>query len=86
MDSYRQMEIDGAFNTYPDPILDEIHGTRQRIFASCGNDIGRYFEMIRREEREAADQGISYYDYCLKRVKPCDQAIAESHNLTFAVR
>ena len=69
MDSFRQMEIDGAFNLYPDPILDGIHDTRRRIFAACGNDIGNYFEMMRREEAEAASLGMSYTDYCLNKIE-----------------
>ena len=66
MDDYRQMEIDGFFNRYPDPILDEIHETRRRIFAACGNDIGNYIDMVSRREAEAEAMGLSYLDYCRK--------------------
>ena len=78
MDSFRQMEIDGTFNLYPDPILDGIHDVRRQLFAACGNDIGNYFEMMRREEAEAASLGMTYPDYCLKKIKARNQSPASA--------
>jgi hypothetical protein len=33
-----------------DPIVNEIHEIRRRIFEECGNDLGRYFERLKAAE------------------------------------
>lgn len=43
----------------PDPLIDEIHEIRRRIFAEHGNDLHRYFKHLKELERQFAGQLIS---------------------------
>jgi hypothetical protein len=42
-----------------DPIVDEIHKTRERLLEECGGDIGVYLSRLKDRESEAARQKVS---------------------------
>lgn len=43
----------------PDPLIDEIHEIRRRIFAEHGNDLHRYIKHLKELERQFAGRLIS---------------------------
>jgi hypothetical protein len=42
-----------------DPIVNEIHETRRRIFEECGNDLGRYLERLKAAEELDKDRLVT---------------------------
>ena len=42
------------------PILDEIRQTREQLFAEAGNDLNRFFEMMREREAAAKARGVVF--------------------------
>jgi hypothetical protein len=42
-----------------DPIVEEVHQVRQEIFEECGNDLGRFFEFIRKSQAQHGDRRIT---------------------------
>jgi hypothetical protein len=42
-----------------DPIVNEVHETRRRIFEECGNDLGRYLERIKTAEALDKDRLVT---------------------------
>jgi hypothetical protein len=43
-----------------DPIVEEIHEIRRRIFEECGNDLGRLLEHFKAAEVKDTDRLVSY--------------------------
>jgi hypothetical protein len=42
-----------------DPIIDEIHEVRRRIFEECGGDLERYFERLKAAEAMNKDRLVT---------------------------
>jgi hypothetical protein len=42
-----------------DPIIDEIHEVRRRIFEECGGDLKRYFERLKAAEAMNKDRLVT---------------------------
>jgi hypothetical protein len=53
-----------------DPIVDEIHETRRRIFEECGNDLGRYLERIKAAEQLDKHRLVTLEDVQKRAGKP----------------
>ena len=45
-----------------DPIIDEIHEVRRRIFEECGGDLERYFERLKAAEAMNKDRLVTLED------------------------
>jgi hypothetical protein len=53
-----------------DPIVDEIHETRRRIFEECGNDLGHYLERIKAAEQLDKHRLVTLDDVQKRAGKP----------------
>jgi len=42
-----------------DPIVEEVHKLRDQLFEACGNDLGRFFEFIRKSQAQHGDRLIT---------------------------
>lgn len=42
-----------------DPIVDEVHATRRRIFEECGNDLKRLFDRLKAAESNDEDRLVT---------------------------
>ena len=42
-----------------DPIVEEVRKVRQGLFEKCGNDLGRFFEFIRKSQAQHSDRLVT---------------------------
>jgi hypothetical protein len=45
-------------NDYPDPLIDEVRQRRRELFAECGYDLNKLFELIRKIQAEHPEKVI----------------------------
>jgi hypothetical protein len=45
-----------------DPIVEEVHQTRQRIFAECDGDLDRFIARLKAADSESKDHHVTIQD------------------------
>ena len=55
--------------SYTDPIMEEIWEIKRKNSDVFARDPDAYLARMRREEEEAAAMGLSYLEYCLKKIE-----------------
>ena len=55
--------------SYTDPIMEEIWEIKRRKSDALSRDPRACLAAMRREEEEAAAMGLSYLEYCLKKIE-----------------
>ena len=55
-------------SSYTDPIMEEIYAIKRKKPEEFSRDSEAYYAAIAHRKAEAASLGLSYLDYCLKKV------------------
>lgn len=53
-----------------DPIIEEIHRTRKKIFEECGRNLDRYFDQLQADEALYKDRLVSKIPGAKRRPAP----------------
>ena len=63
--------------SYSDPIMEEIWEIKRKNSEIFSRDPGAYLDAMRHEEEEAAAMGLSYLEYCMRKLEArCPQPAA----------
>jgi hypothetical protein len=52
-----------------DPIVEEIHRTRDRMLAECGGDFHKYMDRIRDAEKQDIDRVVTKEEFLRRKGK-----------------